>query len=346
MTPTLTLTTTARPAILSGLAGRVAPFLPGLALTTVLAAAALTIQRAAGIPGLSPLVVAMGLGIAIRNGFGPVAGTAPGITFALRRVLRIAIVLLGFQITLGQVAAIGPAMLAAIAATLVASFLFTSTMARLLGVDRKLGQLIAAGTSICGASAIIACNAATRGSDEDVAYAVATVAVFGTLLMVAFPLLAGPLGLQPQIYGLWVGATVHEVAQVVAAAFAEGEVAGQAGTVAKLARVMLLAPMVVVLGALSTRRGAAAGAPKAPLPWFAFGFLAVAGLNSTVALPAAAAEAIATTTSALLTLALAAMGLETDIRKLARKGLRPLVLAGLGTLFIAATGLGLVTLAA
>jgi uncharacterized membrane protein YadS len=101
-----------------------------------------------------------------------------------------------------------------------------------------------------------------------------------------------------------------------------------------------------VLGALATRRGASAGAPKAPLPWFAFGFLAVAGLNSALDLPEAATDGIATLTSALLTLALAAMGLETDIRKLARKGLRPLVLGGLGTLFIAATGLGLITLAA
>lgn len=331
---------------LAPLAGRVAPLLPGLALTGGIAAAALAIQRASGLPGLSPLVVAMAIGIGVRNLRGAVPGTAPGIAFALRRILRAAIVLLGFQITLGQVAGIGPAVLAAIAATLVSSFLFTTAMARVLGVERKLGQLIAAGTSICGASAVIACNTATRGSDEDVAYAVATVAVFGTIAMVAMPLLAAPLGLAPHTYGLWVGASVHEVAQVVAAAFAEGEVAGQAGTVAKLARVMLLAPMVLALGALAARRAGGAGEGKAPLPWFAFGFLAVAGLNSAVALPAEATQAIVTLTSLMLTLALAAMGLETDIRRLCRKGLRPLVLAALGTLFISATGLGLVCLAA
>lgn len=318
--------------------------LPGLGLTLGLALVATALWRVIGIAALSPLVLAMVLGIAVRNTLGTGIAVAPGIAFSLRRILRFAIVLLGFQLTATQLAQVGVSGLLVITLSLVGTFVFTKAMARLLGVDRDLGELIAAGTSICGASAVIACNSVTRGSDENVAYAIACVTVFGTISMLVFPILAHPLALAPQDYGIWVGSSVHEVAQVVAGAFALGEEAGRAGTVAKLSRVILLAPVILTLGLFAKRR-AGGGAAQAPLPWFVFGFIAVVALNSVVRLPETLYPHIVTATTFLLTVALAAMGLETDIRKLRLKGLRPLVLGALAWLFISVLALGLVLLA-
>lgn len=322
--------------------------MPGLSLATGLAAAALVLLAVAGVTGLSPLIVAMVLGMAVRNLFGPLRGASPGVAFAMRRVLRAAIVLLGFQITFAEAASVGLAGLAVIAALLAATFVFTRAAGRVLGVDAGLSELIAAGTAVCGASAVLACNTVTRAADEDVAYAVACVTVFGSLSMVAMPMLAGPLALEAEAYGLWVGAAVHEVAQVVAAAFAQGEAAGQAGTVAKLSRVMLLAPLVLTLGALARRRhrgNGSSAAASVPVPWFVFGFIGVVAANSAFGLPAGWHEGIALSTSFMLTVALAAMGLETDMRALRRKGLRPLLLGAAAAFFIAAAGLVLVTIA-
>ena len=114
--------------------------------------------------------------------------------------------------------------------------------------------MIAAGTSICGASAVIATNTVTNGDDEDVAYAVACVTIFGSVAMFAYPLLPTLLHLDPHAFGLWSGASIHEIAQVVAATFQDGKRAGEFGTIAKLSRVMLLAPVVIVLGWLASRK--------------------------------------------------------------------------------------------
>lgn len=323
---------------------RFLPLLPGLALAAALAAAAVPIPHLLGMKALSPLIVAMVMGIAIRNTIGFIPAAHPGIAFSLKRVLRFAIILLGFQLTLTELDQIGLSGIAVIVATLSATFLFTKLMGRLLGVDRQLAELIAAGTSVCGASAVIACNTVTRGSDEDVAYAVACVTIFGTLSMILMPMLAAPLGLASQSYGIWVGASVHEVAQAVGAGFALDSHAGQIGAVAKLGRVILLAPLILSLGALAARRVDEASTARPPMPWFVFGFIAVMLFNSVVKVPEAVSHQIVMVTSFLLAMALAAMGLETDVRKLRLKGLRPLALGAVAWLFIVGLALVLVKL--
>ena len=327
----------------SAIGGWLGSILPGLGLTFGIALVATAVQKFSGMAALSPLVVAMVLGIIARNLIGTPVAARPGIGFTLRRVLRFAIVLLGFQLTLAQVRAVGVPGLAVISATLAATFVFTKWAGRLLGVERRLAELIAAGTSVCGASAVIATNTVTRGADEDVAYAIACVTVFGSLSMIAMPVLGEMLAMAPAHYGIWVGATIHEVAQVVGAGFQHGAEAGQAATVAKLSRVMLLAPLILVLGAMA-RRGGKAAHGAAPTPWFVLGFIGVVLLNSAFPLPEALHGEVVGLTSFLLTMALAAMGLETNIRKLRAKGIRPLALGALAWLFISALGLGLVGL--
>jgi uncharacterized integral membrane protein (TIGR00698 family) len=342
--------TSASPRSLATVRRAIGETLPGVALTCFVAAIAFVLRQLPGIAIFSPMILAMVIGIAFHNLVGTPVRAKQGVTFSVRRLLRIAIVLLGLQLTTAQVVAVGGHGLAIIAATLLATFAFAVWMGRLLGVESRLAQLIAAGTSICGASAIIATNTVTQAHDEDVAYAIACVTVFGSVAMFVYPLLPGLLHLDPHAFGLWSGASIHEIAQVIAASFQNGQTAGEFGTISKLSRVMLLAPMVIALRALASR--ATKGGPqtggrpgRAPMPRFVFGFIALVLLNSLIQVPAEVKAWIVTLTTFLLAVALAAMGLETDIRKLTAKGLRPALLGALAFLFIAGFSLALIKLA-
>lgn len=314
------------------------PLIPGLALTAAIAAAALTIRSATGWMALSPLILSIILGMAIRNTVTLPQRFEPGIQFSLKRILRAGIILLGMQVTATQILSLGGAALVLVALTLVATFLAIRLTGRLMGVDRQLTDLIAAGTSVCGASAVIAANTVVRGKEEHVAYAVACVTLFGSISMIAYPLLAAPLGLDERAYGLWSGATIHEVAQVVAASFQAGDVAGQFGTISKLARVVLLAPLVLTL-ALAMRSTSSKGRRvSAPIPCFVLGFVAMMLVNSVVSIPADVSRNIVMLTNFFLSMALAAMGLQANIGKLRAEGWRPLALGAFGWIFIAAFG--------
>ncbi len=316
---------------------------PGLFLTASIAAASFALREVPGVSTFSPMILAIVMGIIFHNLIGTPARAKAGVMFSLRKILRLAIILLGLQLTAAQVIEVGATGIAVIALTLVSTFVFTTWLGHLLGVDRKLAELIAAGTSICGASAVIATNTVTRAHDEDVAYAVACVTVFGSIAMFAYPLLPALLHLTPHGFGLWAGASIHEIAQAVAAAYQDGQQAGDFGTIAKLSRVAMLAPVVIALGLMAARGGAHGHAKtKAPMPWFVLGFIALVGLNSVIIVPAGVKSLIVLATTFLLAMALAAMGLETDIRKLKAKGLRPLILGLAGFLFIACFSLTLV----
>lgn len=320
--------------------------IPGVALAGAIALAANLLHGLPGAAMFSPMIIAIAIGIAVRNLVGTPSFAGPGIAFSMRRLLRAAIVLLGLQITLTQLAAVGAKGLFIVVGTLVATFGFTLAAGRALGVDRGLTELIAAGTSICGASAVVATNSVTEASDEDVAYAIACVTIFGSIAMFVYPALPRLLHLDGAAYGLWSGASIHEIAQVAAASFQNSQRAGEIATIAKLARVMLLAPVVVALSVAP--RVSAPCAPgksgRPPLPWFAIGFVAVTVINSLVTIPAELRSAAVTLSTFLLTIALAAMGLETDVRRLYAEGLRPAILGGLAFLFIATFSLTLIKL--
>jgi uncharacterized integral membrane protein (TIGR00698 family) len=320
---------------------------PGIVLVIFMTMTAFAIRLL--VPGagiLSPMILAIVAGMLFHNVVGTPHSAAAGVRFTMRRLLRIAIILLGLQLTAAQIAAVGYSSVVVIALTLSATFLFTTWFGRVLGVERKLTQLIAAGTSICGASAVIATNTVTNAQDEDVAYAVACVTVFGSVAMFAYPLLPALLHLDVRAYGLWSGASIHEIAQVIAAAFQDGQQAGEFGTIAKLTRVAMLAPVVMALSFAARRAASGHDAHRAhaPIPWFVLGFVAMVALNSVVTIPAETRSVLVTATTFLLSMALAAMGLDTDIRKLRARGLRPLALGAAAFLFIAGFSLMLVKL--
>ena len=329
--------------------GSLASYVPGLVLVAVITASAYGLRHLPFLSALSPMISAIFVGMAFANlvGFSPVAH--PGIAIAGKRLLRLAVALLGLQLTFTQLADIGARGVLCAAAALTATFLFTLGLGRALGVDRKLGILLAAGTSVCGASAIAGANAAVGAKDEDVSYAVASITIFGTAAMFLYPLLQALIDLGPQAYGMWVGLSVHEVAQVVGAGFQGGQLAGETAVVTKLARVMMLAPIVIGLAVVVRRPGSdrAGTESRGPLvPVFILGFLALVLLNSSGVLIEQLRAPIVSATPVLLTAAMGALGLGTSFTKLRKHGFRPLLLSAAASLFIALVALLLVKLTA
>jgi uncharacterized integral membrane protein (TIGR00698 family) len=328
-------------------ANAIAALAPGLALTGGVALLAYALRMIPGVDKLSPMILAILIGAAIHNTMGNIAGTADGVDFSLRRILRLSIVLIGLQITARQAADVGFGGLAIIATGLLATLAATMIVGRLIGVPRGLALLIGVGTSICGASAIMAAKAATGGEDDDAAYAVAGVTLFGTIAMFLYPALAAPLHLSQAQYGLWAGASVHEVAQAVFASAQGGAEALQVGTIAKLTRVAMMAPVIILLGEVFVRMNWVGGGERGrpPFPWFLIGFLAMAALNSVVAIPAEVSGPIRAATTFLLSMAMAAMGLHTNLRHVFSAGIRPLALGLFASVFISASVLALIEVA-
>ncbi len=313
--------------------------LPGLGLSLVLSLIAIRIRDATGIAAMNPVVVALAFGILLRAGLGLPGWLRPGTAFAVRPVLRAAIVLLGLQVTAGQLLSVGAGALALAFLSVALTIPFTIWLGNRLGVPAALSQLIGTGTGICGASAIVAANQVAQGRQEDVAYALAVITLCGTASLLIYPQLALLLGLSPRAYGLWAGSSIHEVVQAVGAAAAGGPLAVEVGTITKLARVVMLAPAVLALGAWVQRGRGTSAQVKAPMPWFAFGFLAMVAVASTGWLPPPVIGGAKYAVPVMLAASVAALGLNTDLRALRAEGMRPLLL-GLGAwLFIAVLGL-------
>lgn len=326
---------TSAPSAAQSFPDRLRSLAPGLGLCLVIAGIAIIIRNMTGIAALNPVVVALVLGVGLGAVIGRPAGLKPGISYAVRPVLRAAIVLLGFQVTLGMLASLGLGALVLAFLVVGLTLPFTIWLGRVMGVDPKLSLLIGTGTAICGASAIVAANQVARGKDEDVTYALAVITLCGTVALITLPYLGGFMGMSANTYGLWAGAAIHEVVQAVGAAAAGGPEAAQTGTVMKLARVFLLAPAVVALGWWVARsQMGEAGNAKAPVPWFAFGFLALVVIGSTGLVPKLVVDASRFVVPIMLAASVAALGLQTDLRALHARGAAPLLLGVAATLFI------------
>ena len=312
-------------------------FLPGLLLASGLAILAESLHKVPSLSLFSSLILAILLGILVKNNIGVPKIFQPGITFSLKRILRLSIILLGLRLSLSQVIAVGPTGLAIVLVTLVSTFIFTCWLGRQLGVNQKLTKLIAAGTSICGASAIVATNGVVESKDENVAYAVAIVTIFGTISMLLYPLLLVIFQMTSQEFGIWCGVSIHETAQVIAASFQGGEVSGELATIAKLSRVIFLIPIVITLGFLSAGLGKSAQKikfGKLPIPWFVFGFIALMLLNSINIFPQELKAFVIEINHFLLAISMAGMGLKTSILEIKQTGIKPLYLGAASWIFI------------
>jgi uncharacterized integral membrane protein (TIGR00698 family) len=324
-----------------GATGRRLAVVPGLLLSAILAIIADQIRRATGIAALNPIVVALALGILLRACMSMPREVKAGIAFSVRPLLRAAIVLLGFQITVRQLIDVGPGALALAVVVVFSTMAATLALGRWLRVDPVLSSLIGTGTGVCGASAIVAANQVVHGRESDVVYALGIITLCGTAAMLIDPLLAGVFDLDPRAYGIWTGASIHEVIQAIGAAAAGGQVATEVGTIVKLARVALLAPALLALGAYATRyiHVGDVGRAKVPVPWFALGFLIASMVASSGLVAKPILDAFRFLTPFMLSTSVAALGLSTDLRALRDRGMRPLLLGVLSSVFIAVVGL-------
>ena len=319
-------------------------FACGLALAGLIAAAGIAIAKTPAVShlGISALTLAIVLGIALGNTMFPRIApfSAGGVDFAKARLLRLGIILYGFHITFQDIAQIGWAGVLIDVLVIGATFTLAVQLGtRVFGLDRQTAMLIGAGSSICGAAAVLATEPVVRGQAHKVSVAVATVVIFGTVGMFVYPLLYPYLGLSETAYGLYAGSTIHEVAQVVVAGRAVGEHAASYAVIEKMLRVMMLAPFLVILSSRIGDEGeAVAGKRKITIPWFAVLFIVVAGFNSLHLLPSALVDTILTVDTVLLAMAMAALGLRTHIGAIHHAGTKPILLASILFVFLMTGG--------
>lgn len=324
---------------------RYASLWPGLALASAVAGAGMLAARLPALQalGLSALTLAIVFGIAVGNTVFPAiaARSGAGVDFAKGMLLRTGIVLYGFRVTFQDIAGVGvEGVLIAVAMVGLVFGLAVLLGTRVFKLDRETAMLIGAGSAICGAAAVMAAESVVRGQAHKVSVAVATVVVFGTLGMFLYPWLYPHLGLDEHAFGVYAGSTIHEVAQVVVAGRAVGEIAGSAAVIEKMLRVMLLAPFLLLLSSRLAREAGAAGGRKAGIvvPWFAVLFVAVAGFNSLQLLPATVVDALVQLDTILLAMAMAALGLRTHVGAIRQAGFRPLLLASALFVFLLVGG--------
>ena len=321
--------------------------LPGLALAAAIAAAAIGLGRIGWLQanGISALTLAIVLGIVVGNTVYPriADGAGSGVTFSKQNLLRLGIVLYGLRLTFQDIGHVGLAGVAIDAVVLSSTFTLSWFLGtRVFGLDRKTAMLIGAGSSICGAAAVMAAEPVVRGRAEQVAVAVSTVVVFGTVAIFLYPVLFHLVGrfhlfdLSQKAYGIYTGSTIHEVAQVVAAGRAVGTEATDTAVIAKMVRVMMLAPFLVILSAWLSRHPEAADVETSAtaqkpgrivIPWFALIFVVVAGINSLHVLPQPLVAGATEVDTFLLAMAMAALGLTTHVSAIRTAGIKPLALA-------------------
>lgn len=311
-------------------------FVPGLALTAALTGAALwagSFPAIAG-AGFSALTLAILFGMVVGNTVYPKIWQPcdGGVIFAKQHLLRLGIILYGFRLTFAQIADVGVSGILIDVLTLSSTFFIACFLGqKVFGLDKHTSWLIGAGSSICGAAAVLATEPVVKAEASKVTVAVATVVIFGTIAIFLYPAMYPLLAhwFTPETYGIYMGSTMHEVAQVVAAGHAVSPDAENAAVIAKMLRVMMLAPFLLFLAARVKQLTPAGNGKKSKItiPWFAIMFILVAVFNSFHLLPKAVVDMLVTLDTVLLAMAMAALGVTTHVSALKKAGAKPLLMA-------------------
>lgn len=338
---------------------------PGLAFVAVAAAAAMIIGEF--IPTVSPLLLAIVFGAVIANVVSLPQRLEPGLAFSSKRLLRVGVALLGLQLVVGDILALGWGVIGLVVAVVALGIVGGMWVGRLLGLTWTQRLLICCGFSICGAAAAAAVDGVVDADEEETITAIALVVIFGTLMILAVPLLSGLIGLTDDEGGLWAGASIHEVAQVVAAGGAIGGGALTIAVLVKLGRVLMLAPVLMSIG-LMRRRQLGAGRTAVPVaqgdtgigepaadgvaddpkpsaarpplvPLFVIVFIVFVAVRSFGIIPDGVLSVAETCETGLLTAAMFALGTGVRLATMKRVGPKPFVLALLMTVWVAAISL-------
>ena len=305
--------------------------LPGLLLSIVIALAALGLGKLA--PLIGGPVFGIVLGILVRNTLAPGGSYTPGIQFAGKQVLQWSIIALGFGLSLDQVAKTGLESLSVTLVTMTVAFLAAWGLGRLLNVQDKLKILIGVGTAICGGSAIAAVTPIIKPDEHDTAFAISTIFLFNLVAVLLFPLLGHLLHLSDLGFGLWAGTAINDTSSVVAAGYSFSKQAGDYATIVKLTRATLIIPICLILAFATAwkqkKQGATDFSLRRIFPWFILWFLVASGVRTAGLVPVAIQPALHLAAEFLIIVALTAIGLSANLRKMASTGARPILL-GLG----------------
>lgn len=300
------------------------------------------------IPIVGGAVFGILLGILVNNVIRKPAWTEPGIKFTSKKILQWAIILLGTGLSLTQVWKTGIESLSVMLFTLSFAFITAYAFGKLMHIPFKLTSLIGVGTAICGGSAIAAVSPIIEADESEVAYSISTIFFFNILAVLIFPPLGHLLGFSDKAFGLWAGTAVNDTSSVVAAGYAFSDLAGKYATIVKLTRTTMIIPISLIFAAgMLIRKNSASKSENAVnyrfnkiFPWFIIGFLAASLLNTIGAFTPAVEAFLSGTGKFLIVMALSAVGLSADFRKMMKTGLKPLFLGLLVWVAVAAVSIG------
>ncbi|RBW70130.1 YeiH family protein [Bacillus taeanensis] len=310
-------------------------FVRGLLLTLVLAIIAGQLAKLPFLSIMGIMILSILLGMSWKSVMSVPTGAAPGITFSSKILLRAGIILMGLRLNLEQIVNAGLSVFLIDVIVIAFTLVVMMSLGKALSIDKHLSALIAVGTAVCGAAAIVAVAPLIKGKKEYTALAVACIAILGTVGAILYILLYPLLGLNSYSYGVLVGATLHELAHVIAAAIPGGEVSSETALLVKLGRVALLIPVALILGFIFSRNDGTKTAEKKsfkdlPVPWFIFGFLAMSVVNTLQLLSASVTNALIFISIYLLSMAMAGLGLSINFGDFKKVGIKPVIVGILG----------------
>jgi uncharacterized integral membrane protein (TIGR00698 family) len=313
-------------------------FVPGIILALTIAALAKFLESLLPIHLIGASVIALFIGMIINHFWKPTKTFTVGLKFTSKKVLKLAIILLGASLSVGTIWQVGKMSLIVMCFTLLTCFGGGYLIGKALGLNWKLSNLISAGTGICGGSAIAAISPVIDADDTDIAYAMSATFLFDMAMIVLFPIMGHSIGLSDMAYGLWSGTAVNDTSSVVAAGYAFSEAAGDFATMVKLTRTLSIIPTVVIFSLIEVRlkkkETAVSGNVEnvrtnvkftSLFPWFILGFLAVAVINSLGFIPDTVSTGAKDVSKFLMVAALAAIGLSTSFKDMKKSGIRPMI---------------------
>lgn len=314
--------------------------LPGFALTLLIALVATWVEAILPVHIIGSAVLAMFLGVLIRPYAQKSAVIQPGIQFTAKKILKFAIVLLGASLNLNIVLEVGGQTLIILFFTLLTAFGGGALLAKWMGINSKLSNMIAAGTGICGGSAIAAMSPVIEAEDKDVSYAISATFLFDMVMIVLYPIMGRVLSLSDTVFGYWSGTSVNDTSSVVATSFAFSEAAGEIATMVKLTRTLAIIPTVLIFSYIYFKKNQSSSTVKKKVkltqlfPWFIIFFVGMATLNSFGLISPSQVDLLKGVSRFLMVASLAAIGLKTDIKAIRQTGVKPFIFANVLSLLV------------
>ncbi len=314
---------------------------PGISVVLLIAIPAWLIGQSVPVVGGPILGILFGMMFAFWN---RPAALNEGVQYTSKKVLQYAIILLGFEMNLFSVLRVGQQTLLLMVFTLTATFVCAFVVGRLLRTDANTTTLVGVGTAICGGSAIAATAPVIRANDEEVAHSISTIFLFNVIAAFLFPFLGHLLGMSDQTFGLWAGTAINDTSSVVAAGYSFSNAAGDLAVVVKLTRTLMIIPITIVLALVVSGRSTGAGERSSYsiikiFPWFVLGFAAASVVNTFAPLPMGLGGTLAQVGKFMIVMAMVAIGLNTHLVKLAKSGIRPILLGLVCWIALALTSL-------